>query len=175
MSKVRRCGALCARRAGFSLIELLVTVLLVGVGVLGAAALQVSAIQANRSALAYSEALWLGYDILDRMRANPTVAYDVAFGAPPTHAPDCTRHFCTPVELARFDLTWWKCALGEYVKRSTCRRLQAEDMLPMGQLHAPLPQGDGAINRDANGVVRVTVQWVERGDQRRSIVLGSRP
>jgi len=57
--------------AGFSMIELLVAVLVMGIGVLGITGLQMVSLQNNRGALLRSEAVMLAYDMLDRIRANP--------------------------------------------------------------------------------------------------------
>ena len=56
---------------GFSMIELLVAVLVMGIGVLGITGLQMVSLQNNRGALVRAEAVQLAYDILDRIRANP--------------------------------------------------------------------------------------------------------
>jgi len=55
---------------GFTLIEVLVAVLVMSVGLLGVASLQVSGIRTNRSAYLRSQAVLLAYDMMDRMRAN---------------------------------------------------------------------------------------------------------
>ena len=48
---------------GFSMIELLVAVLVMGIGVLGVSALQLVSLQNNRSALVQSEAVQYAYDV----------------------------------------------------------------------------------------------------------------
>lgn len=71
---------------GFSMIEVLVTVLILAIGLLGLAGLQSTALRSNHSAYLRSQATVLAYDITDRMRANRTAAlnggYDVGLGAP---------------------------------------------------------------------------------------------
>ena len=69
--------SLLMRRAarGFSMIELLVAVLVMGIGVLGITGLQMVSLQNNRGALTRADAVQLAYDMLDRMRANPGAAY----------------------------------------------------------------------------------------------------
>ena len=57
------------REAGFSMIELLVAVLVMGIGVLGITALQMVSLQNNRGALMRSEATLRTYDVMDRIRA----------------------------------------------------------------------------------------------------------
>ena len=60
---------------GFSMIELLVAVLVMGIGVLGITGLQMVSLQNNRGALVRAEAVQLAYDMLDRIRANPGANY----------------------------------------------------------------------------------------------------
>ena len=59
---------------GTTLIEVLVTIVLLAIGLLGLAGLQVSSVQSNHSAYHRSQATILAYDISDRMRGNRTAA-----------------------------------------------------------------------------------------------------
>jgi len=69
---------------GFTLIEILVTVVVLSIGLLGLAGLQAVALKFNSTAYQRSQATSLAYDITERMRANATAAragaYDVNFG-----------------------------------------------------------------------------------------------
>ena len=62
------------RNRGFSLIEVLVAMLLLSIGLLGVAGMQALSVQMNVSAGQSSQATFLGYDIVDRMRANRMAA-----------------------------------------------------------------------------------------------------
>lgn len=61
---------------GVTLIEVLVTVLVLGIGLLGLASLQVTALKSNYSAQARSQASMLAQDIIERMRVNRDDALD---------------------------------------------------------------------------------------------------
>ena len=63
------------RQRGFSMIELLISVVIMSIGVLGMVGLQMIAMQQNRSAMMQGEATLLANDIFDRMRANPGTTY----------------------------------------------------------------------------------------------------
>lgn len=63
-----------AANRGVGLIEVLIAVLVMAVGALGIAALQVTALRNSQSALERSQAVVQAYAILDAMRANPTQA-----------------------------------------------------------------------------------------------------
>jgi type IV pilus assembly protein PilV len=71
-----------------SLIEVMISVLVMGIGMLGIAAMQATALRNSQSALERSQAVIQSYTILDAMRANAAVAraggYDMALtGTPP--------------------------------------------------------------------------------------------
>lgn len=117
--------------AGFSLIEVLVSVLVLGSGILGMASLQLNALKYNQVAAVRSQATFLVYDITDRMRANRTKAqagsYDISLTA---SAP-------TGSSIVATDLQQWRAALAEQ-----------------------LPSGTGAVQRSAGKFI-ITVQWDE--------------
>jgi type IV pilus assembly protein PilV len=130
------------RQGGFSLIEVLVAVLIVSVGILGVAGLQLVALQNNTSAMFRTQAFQLGYDIIDRARANPGETYDVALADDAPVANDCTAGTCTTAQMRDWDVASW-----------------------LGDVAAALPNGDGSIVTNA-GTTTVTIQWVDdRGGQ----------
>ena len=56
--------------SGFTLIEVLISMLILAVGLLGLAGLQATGLRNNLSAYNRSQATQLAYDMADRMRAN---------------------------------------------------------------------------------------------------------
>jgi len=72
---------------GTTLIETLVALVVLSVGLLGIAALQMTSLRNNRGAHLRSQAQVMAYDIADRMRANRTAAlanaYVIAMAATP--------------------------------------------------------------------------------------------
>lgn len=133
----------CHRARGFSLLEVLISMVVLSIGLLGLAGLQTMGLRNNHSAYLRSQATLLAYDIADRMRANRRTAiddgsYSLTLNATPaTPAKDCTTTTCAPAELAAYDLYHW-------FKRLT----------------AVLPAGDSSIQLNS-GVVTVTLQWDE--------------
>lgn len=117
------------RQRGMTLVETLVALVVLSIGLLGVAALQMASLRNNHAAHTRSQATALAYDIADRMRANRTAAingnYDIAIGST----------IATPATLAEIDLTAWK-----------------------NSLLAALPAGDGAVAQVGN-LVRITIQW----------------
>lgn len=123
------------RQQGFTLVEVLVALLVLSIGLLGLAGLQISGLQSNHSAYLRSQASIFASDIIDRMRSNRSAAmngdYDRVFddasdlpSAPPA------------MTLAQNDLSNW----GE----------QVLDTLPGVQ---------GTLSIDANNIVTVSLQW----------------
>ncbi|OHV11492.1 type IV pilus modification protein PilV [Kushneria phosphatilytica] len=104
-----------ATQQGFSLLEVLVTLVLLTVGMLGVVGLVLHARQANEQALANTRATLLVEDLLERMRANTTAAALEVYGASTSVVPtqinkperDCRATECSPAEMARFDLYDW--------------------------------------------------------------------
>ncbi|MBC3365059.1 type IV pilus modification protein PilV [Pseudomonas sp. SWRI154] len=73
----------CSKSAqeGMTLIEVLVAVLILGVGLLGAAMIQLNALKYTDSSRMTSQASFIAYDMLDRIRANSGADYT---GTPPS-------------------------------------------------------------------------------------------
>jgi type IV pilus assembly protein PilV len=153
------------RQSGFSMIELLVAVLVMGIGVLGITGLQMVSLQNNRGALLRAEAVMLAYDMMDRIRANPGANYDgLALDADPAAAPDCSAGDCTEAQMVTFDQTSWKCSLGAFNDTAPCAALRGAGVLPAVTAQPGLPSGDGAIavlGAAPNQLVRITVRWQE--------------
>ncbi len=70
----RRRFGMPRRQAGFSLIEVMVAVLVLGIGLLGFALLQTMTLRFTQSANYRTQATNLAYDLLDQMRANRHLA-----------------------------------------------------------------------------------------------------
>ncbi len=121
------------RCSGFSLMEVMIALFVLSIGLLGLAALQSVALKANHSAYHRSQATFLAYDIMDRMRANRNAAlagsYNLALADDPSGSGN----------LAAADINDW---INNYV----------------AQL---LPAGDASIDCDNQGLCMVVVQWDE--------------
>ena len=103
------------KNQGFSLIEILVAVLVLSIGLLGIAMLQIDALKNNQSALQRSQASMLAYFIMDAMRANRDEAAGGAYnlgtiGSPDT--PACTAPNADGT-LVKADQIAWFNALKE--------------------------------------------------------------
>jgi len=154
------------RSVGFSMIELLVAVLIMGVGVLGVTGLQMVSLQNNRDALMRSDALEMASDILDRIRANPGggaipgAAYGgVGFDDEPNAPSDCFANNCSEAQMAAFDIAVWQCSLGAHNELEACEDLRADTIIPARDDQPGLPSGEGQIDIDAAGIITVSIRW----------------
>ncbi|UTW06692.1 type IV pilus modification protein PilV [Pseudomonas benzenivorans] len=98
------------------MIELLIALLILAVGLFGTASLMMTSMQSNQSAAARSQASWLAYDIIERMRLNSAVAtgtdnYVIAAAAGVPADPGCKANGCTANNVAALDLFEWKTQL----------------------------------------------------------------
>ena len=139
------------RHAGFTLMEILVALLVLSIGLLGMAGMQ----------LLRTQATFFAYELVDKLKANRAEAlsggYDTAVSTIAGSVTNCQTATanCSPNELAVFEVTQWKCALGSYQGNAVCNA--ALNMTPI------LPNGDGSVTRNGTQLT-VNVQWLERGD-----------
>lgn len=106
------------RQRGASLLEVLISVLILGIGMLGIAALQATALRNSQSSLEQSQAVIHTYAILDAMRVNREEAvagaYDGDFCEVPAAAGD----------LVTADHSRWMQALTDSLGVGSCGTIQ---------------------------------------------------
>ena len=118
------------RSHGFTLLEVLVAMLVLSIGLLGLAGLMAANMRNNHSAYYRSQATWLAYDLIDRVRVNRANAllqqYDVTLAA------------ASPSSgIAKLDIDDWKATLAR-----------------------ALPEGDGSVDVvPATRALTVIIQW----------------
>ena len=150
--RLRRSGSFST---GFTLVEVLVSMVILSIGLLGIAKLMLFSSRSNDSAYLRSQATALAYEILDNMRANRQEAinngtYTTPKGAvATTGAPPGTICIgaanCTPTNLATFDVYEW------------LLRLNTASGLP-----GALPNGLGSVTTATVGTqttVTIRVFW----------------
>jgi len=94
-----------SRETGFSLIEAMVALMIISIGLLGLALLQVKSLKFNTDAYLRTQSTLLANDILERIRANPAGDYTQAVDITGTKQ-DCSTG-CTAANLAKADLYEW--------------------------------------------------------------------
>lgn len=96
-------------QTGFSLLEILITVIVIAFGALGAAALQMKAVQNNHSAYLNTQAVLIAHDMSERMRSNLAGIQSKSYHLPTATANEnCfTTNGCAPAEMAGQDMYEW--------------------------------------------------------------------
>lgn len=104
-----------ASQQGSSLLEVLISLVVLAIGILGVFALQTSSLKSNQNAYLVSQAALLANDLIERARTNRQGFLDGAYNDPlPTLTDEClTTTGCTPAELAAHDVAEWQAALGQ--------------------------------------------------------------
>lgn len=119
------------KQTGFSLLEVLVTLVVLSLGILGLVGLLSAALKNGHSALLRAQAAQYAYDMADRMRASRAAAVGGHYNRTLSDAAPSGS------SLADLDRRGW-----------------------LGQL-ASLPEGAGAIQVAASGDASITVRWNE--------------
>lgn len=117
------------------MVEILVAVLILSIGLLGLAGLQLSSMRNNHSAYQRTQATILAYDIVDRMLANRSAITAGSYATAEANDNECTANTCTPQQMAEYDLYDWNAALAQ-----------------------ALPSGQGTIATNGT-ITTITVMW----------------
>ena len=131
---------------GFSMIEVLVTLLIVSLALLGTAGLQAYAMRLNQGGQFRTQAVFLAADLAERMEANKAGvvagSYALALSSDPgALSTACMTGTCTAATLAAFDLSQWQSAIA-----------------------ASLPQSSWSVVNAGGSpsTVTITLNWVDR-------------
>ncbi|HAU06635.1 MAG TPA: type IV pilus modification protein PilV [Gammaproteobacteria bacterium] len=131
------------RQSGVSLLEVMITTVIITVALLGLAGLQTTSINFNQSAYHRSQASFLISDIMDRIRANTGVNANLYVNTIPVQTAAClTPDGCTPIQMVGHDLFEWQQAITT--------------ALPNG--------GAGAIAANQN-TIQITINWTDGRQQ----------
>ena len=166
--------AIRTQQSGFTLIEVLVSVLVLSIGLVGVAALQGVSLKNTQSAFMRSQATALAYDVADRMRANVTSArsglYDSGSYDPPATVTGCkSTTGCTAQDMAEHDLAEWNAAIATYLPMG--EGVVCVDSTPDDGNLASSPACDGSGTQiavkiwwddDRDGTINMTAANTER-------------
>lgn len=147
------------RARGASLIEVLIAVLIFGIGVIGLAGLLIISFKSNQVGYLRTQAEFVAMGMADRMRANPLGVWAGAYDStsyPLSVTQDCTKTAaCTPAKLAIRDQAQWSAQLTTFLPNPTasiaCTKGVAPDAVQLGM--RPPYAGNCAMK----------ITWVERG------------
>ncbi len=162
---------------GSSLIEVLITLLVFAVGMLGMAALQLNALQGSSDSAQRSQSTWILQDLAERIRANPEGSAANYAAAPacaalpaqrcadfynPATATKVNASNCTAVQMAAFDRWEAQCSYSAIGGFNTIDgRFTGRDFII-----APADTITLAVNNvaDAARAVRITGFWLGKAD-----------
>ena len=140
---------------GFSLIEVMVTLVIISLAALGMASLQSVALRTSNHAFLESLAATLAQDVIERIRANPDGDYTTIFDEanPVGNLPSCKglNANCDAAAMVQHDLMDWKCSLGVVAMSNSCT---------VRGISAQLPDGDGSI-AVAGDTYTITIRWFD--------------
>jgi type IV pilus assembly protein PilV len=103
---------------GFTLIEVLISMVILSIGLLGLGTLQLMSLRDNMDAYNYQQATLLAYEMQDRIRSNNVTIDDPTFDWTAVAANQGTScnslaNVCTPAQLAAFDFWYWEYSVSK--------------------------------------------------------------
>ena len=147
------------RQRGFTMLEVLISIVVIAFGMLGIAGLQAFALKNSQGASYRSVATVLANDLIDRMRANPQGASTNAYAngatmGTPSANPDCLNlTACNATSLALHDLSEWTTAIAAALPAG------------VGYLCRDDSPNDGADPTDAQcsgtGALVIKIWWID--------------
>jgi type IV pilus assembly protein PilV len=134
------------KQSGFTLLEVMVSLVIFSVGMLGLAGIQATSIQSNNIAYMRTIAMQSAYDMADIIRASADFNNNVdstfdnvttTVGSEPTSCAQngATLPTCTTAQMAAFEIFYWKT-----------------------NLQNSLPSGRGTVVRNGT-IYTITVMW----------------
>ena len=93
--------------SGYALVEALIAIVIASVGFIGAARLQTVGLKMSSSSNLRQKAVFLTYQMSDRIRANRIGMGAGNYNNPSIGSATCMTTGCTPSELAVADMTEW--------------------------------------------------------------------
>ena len=150
---------------GFSLVEILVTLVIVMIGLLGLAGVQMRAHQAEMESYQRAQALILVTDMVDRINANRKVrncykltsANNIVLGTSSPALPACAGGLKEQQDLADADLVEWDNLLKGSAEGIDTN---GNNVLEAGESMGAMLGARGCITEDAvTGLFKVSVAW----------------
>ena len=166
------------RYQGLSLIEVLVTITITSIGLMGLISLQMQAVKATTDSGNRSQAVWIFNDIINRIHANEVASADYitdgfyACGAAPTvcssyntgAANVLAAAECSGAQMAAWDLFEVACgAPKNNAANGSVRYIgNSIDYLPNARLQITCAAGGACIN---GAPLAITLQWRAKAEQ----------
>lgn len=130
--------------AGSTLLEVLVSLAILGLGIGGVIATQTVSLKNNQSALFRTHASILLVDMSERLRNNARLAragsYSLGWSNEYSGTRECMKNQCNADQIRQYDLSQW-----------------------LFEINQALPGGEGRITTKGNSVVLVEIRWLDKG------------
>lgn len=149
---------------GFTLLEVMVALVVMSVGLLSLAGMQVIGLRTNHSAYMRTQATIQSYDIIDRMRANIRGVRSGYYNKPTVADSDGVEHTncesttgCSIQHMAEHDLFKWNQAIADILPNGqgmVCIDDTPEDGVP----NLPVCSGTGSANPDM-AMYTIKIWW----------------
>ena len=130
------------QQSGLSLIESLIALVIISIGLLGIAALQLTSMQQSASAHWHSQAVWYSCEMTDRISANtidpanPVVFNQyIGIDTENNYNMDCQANACTAAQMVQADAADWSAMIST------------------------LPGGRGVITSPVANTLQISVMW----------------
>lgn len=127
---------------GVTLIEMLVTMVVLSVGLLGLASMQTLSVRNTYSSYLMTNADNMANDLADRMRANREAALGGRYNVPYGFDPD-EDEYDSIGGVAGNDIEGW-----------------------LDAVEATLPEGEARVNVRADGSTRIQIRWLKNRDKK---------
>ncbi len=134
------------RECGFSLLEALVSMVIISIGLLGLAALQASGIRFNHDAYVRTQATNLAYDVIERMRIDSVNAIG-------SDAYKGTYSAASPTAECNYHSVAVSAAIN-------CWQIEIRDNLPGGEMDI------GGVGGTNSNEFTIAISWQDRWQQK---------
>ena len=141
-----------ASQQGLSLIEAMVSLLVISIGLLGIASLQVNAMKLNSSSYWHSQAIMAAHNMADRVRANSLETNNyIGIDTNNDYDQDCKANACTASNMRLSDAADWV------------------------SLVSTIPSGRGIIRAPVANQMDIVVLWDDDGTGAAGTDCGNNP
>jgi len=145
---------------GFTLLEVLLTVVLLSLGFLVAGKMQIHSLRSSQTSHMQANALLISAEIMDKMRNNLAGVEAGHYDSKTTSKLGLTRcgvNGCTPAQLAAQDLYEWSAHFVDVRSLGT-------DFSPSLPGVSPTEPAWGAISAPTNDVYTISINWQSFSD-----------
>ena len=151
-------GRVPGAERGVGLIEILIAVVVLSIGFLAAAQMQVQGMRTSQGAYYRSQAYFMASDIINRMRSNPDGVINGAYDNFTTTSglvdPNCGDAYCSSAEMASQDKYDW----SAYLYATEAQANGFQPTLPSSSGTT----AKGVISMLDDGVYEITMTWSEQ-------------